>query len=160
GARQGDDPLLLLYRSRDLRQWECLGRALEGRQEADGYMWECPDLFELEGRDVFLFSPQGLEPDGYERWNLFQNSYRLGRLDESAHFVAETELRELDHGHDFYAAQTLSDPHKITRAPALAGGLPAAGPTPVPAASLGKCLPHKCVRTPVPAATATARACP
>ncbi|WP_061290688.1 glycoside hydrolase family 32 protein [Azotobacter vinelandii] len=116
GARQGDDPLLLLYRSRDLRQWDCLGRALEGRREADGYMWECPDLFELEGRDVFLFSPQGLEPDGHERWNLFQNGYRLGRLgrlgrlDERARFVAESELREIDHGHDFYAAQTLLAP--------------------------------------------------
>ena len=29
-----------------------------------GYMWECPDIFKLNGKDVFMFSPQGIEADG------------------------------------------------------------------------------------------------
>lgn len=110
GARQGDDPMLLLYRSSNLYDWDYLGCALKGQRALDGYMWECPDLFELEGRDVFLSSPQGLTPQGYERWNLYQNSYRLGRLQDDATFVSETPWYELDHGHDFYAAQTLLAP--------------------------------------------------
>lgn len=110
GARQGDDPQLLLYRSEDLHRWEYLGCALRGLREPDGYMWECPDLFELDGCDVFLYSPQGLKPSGYDNWNKFQNSYRLGQLDDSGCFSECGKLRELDHGHDFYAAQTLLAP--------------------------------------------------
>ncbi|MGE8353103.1 MAG: glycoside hydrolase family 32 protein [Pseudomonas protegens] len=110
GARQGDDPQLLLYRSDDLHHWTYLRCALQGRRESDGYMWECPDLFELDGNDVFLYSPQGLKPSGYDNWNKFQNSYRMGLLDDRGYFSECGELRELDHGHDFYAAQTLLAP--------------------------------------------------
>ena len=110
GARQGDDPQLLLYRSEDLRHWQYQGCALKGVCESDGYMWECPDLFELGGCDVFLYSPQGLKPNGYDNWNKFQNSYRLGQLDDSGHLSECGKLYELDHGHDFYAAQTLLAP--------------------------------------------------
>ncbi|SDI47891.1 beta-fructofuranosidase [Pseudomonas flavescens] len=110
GARQADDPQLLLYRSEDLHHWDYLGCALQGRRETDGYMWECPDLFELDGCDVFLYSPQGLQPSGYDKWNKFQNSYRIGQLDDSGRFSPCGEVHELDHGHDFYAAQTLLAP--------------------------------------------------
>lgn len=110
GARKGDDPQLLIYRSVDLYHWEYLSCALQGVRESDGYMWECPDLFELDGSDVFLYSPQGLKPSGYANWNKFQNSYRLGKLDDSGHFNPSAALHELDHGHDFYAAQTLLAP--------------------------------------------------
>lgn len=110
GARQGDAPQLLLYRSGDLHHWTYLRCALQGQRESDGYMWECPDLFELDGCDVFLYSPQGLNPSGYDNWNKFQNSYRMGLLDDRGYFSEGGELRELDHGHDFYAAQTLLAP--------------------------------------------------
>lgn len=110
GARQGDDPQLLLYRSEDLHHWEYLSCALQGQREPDGYMWECPDLFELDSCDVFLYSPQGLKPSGYDNWNKFQNSYRMGLLDDTGCFSECGKLRELDHGHDFYAAQTLLAP--------------------------------------------------
>lgn len=110
GARLGDDPQLLLYRSDDLLHWDFLGCALQGQRELDGYMWECPDIFELEGRDVLLYSPQGLKPCGYDNWNLYQNSYRMGQLDDKGVFKPGGPLHELDHGHDFYAAQTLLAP--------------------------------------------------
>lgn len=110
GARCGDDPQLLLYRSHDLQHWEYLSCALQGQRQPDGYMWECPDLFELDGCDVFLYSPQGLKPSGYDNWNKFQNSYRMGLLDDRGFFSECGTLRELDHGHDFYAAQTLLAP--------------------------------------------------
>ncbi|KTT30049.1 glycoside hydrolase family 32 protein [Pseudomonas rhizoryzae] len=110
GAREGDDPRLLLYRSSDLHTWEALGTALGGTREQDGYMWECPDLFPLGDEDVFLCSPQGLRPLGYRYRNLYQNAYRLGRLTDAARFLPRTGFIELDHGHDFYAAQTLEAP--------------------------------------------------
>ena len=110
GARLGDDPQLLLYRSADLLHWDFLGCALQGQREPDGYMWECPDIFALDGRDVLLYSPQGLKPVGYDNWNLYQNSYRVGQLDDKGVFKPCGPLHELDHGHDFYAAQTLLAP--------------------------------------------------
>ncbi|MGE6473322.1 glycoside hydrolase family 32 protein, partial [Serratia proteamaculans] len=101
---------LLLYRSSDLHHWDYLGCALSGQRQPDGYMWECPDLFELGGCDVLLYSPQGLEPSGYDNWNKFQNSYRMGVLDDQGCFSECGALHELDHGHDFYAAQTVLAP--------------------------------------------------
>ncbi|WP_053150530.1 sucrose-6-phosphate hydrolase [Pseudomonas sp. Pf153] len=105
GARQGDRPLLPLYRSADLHAWEFLDYVDRGG-EGDGYMWECPDLFRLNGHDVLLYSPQGMQPQGYERLNKYQTGYRVGRLDSEWHFTGGPFI-ELDNGHDFYAAQTL-----------------------------------------------------
>ncbi|MEN2394236.1 glycoside hydrolase family 32 protein [Pseudomonas halotolerans] len=105
GARQGDTPLLPLYRSTDLRAWEFLDYVSSGN-EGDGYMWECPDLFRLDGRDVLLYSPQGMHPEGYDRLNKYQTGYRVGQLDRQWHFNGGPFI-ELDNGHDFYAAQTL-----------------------------------------------------
>lgn len=105
GARQGDRPLLPLYRSADLQAWEFLDYVDRG-SEGDGYMWECPDLFRLNGHDVLLYSPQGMQPQGYERLNKYQTGYRVGRLDSEWHFTGGPFI-ELDNGHDFYAAQTL-----------------------------------------------------
>ncbi|WP_278438621.1 glycoside hydrolase family 32 protein [Pseudomonas oryzihabitans] len=110
GTREGDDPRLLLYRSTDLHRWEALGSALAGSRVADGYMWECPDLFRLGDTAVLLYSPQGLAPSGYARRNLYQTGYRLGRLDATGRFRPHTPFVELDLGHDFYAAQTLEAP--------------------------------------------------
>lgn len=105
GARLGDRPLLPLYRSTDLFTWEFLDYVSSG-SEGDGYMWECPDLFRLNGRDVLLYSPQGMQPQGYERLNKYQTGYRVGRLNNEWHFTGGPFI-ELDNGHDFYAAQTL-----------------------------------------------------
>ncbi|MEX6500545.1 glycoside hydrolase family 32 protein [Pseudomonas zhanjiangensis] len=104
GARLGDVPLLPLYRSSDLRTWEFLAYASRGG-EGDGYMWECPDLFRLGGQDVLLYSPQGMQPDGFERLNKFHTGYRVGQLDSDWRFTGGPFI-ELDNGHDFYAAQT------------------------------------------------------
>ena len=27
-------------------------------------MWECPDYFKLDSKDILLFSPQGIKPQG------------------------------------------------------------------------------------------------
>ncbi|SDK94980.1 glycoside hydrolase family 32 protein [Pseudomonas indica] len=105
GARLGDQPLLPLYRSSDLRTWEFLDYASRGG-EGDGYMWECPDLFRLDGQDVLLYSPQGMQPDGFERLNKYQTGYRVGHLGSDWRFDGGPFI-ELDNGHDFYAAQTL-----------------------------------------------------
>ncbi|SFB06825.1 glycoside hydrolase family 32 protein [Selenomonas ruminantium] len=109
---QGSDELgrALLYESSDLKHWQpvsVLDKALNLKTE--GYMWECPDFFHLDGQDVLLMSPQGLEPQGDCFRNLNQTGYLLGRQDEENHLVRE-EFTEIDRGHDFYATQTMLSP--------------------------------------------------
>ena len=41
-----------------------------------GYMWECPDYFELDGHDVILF-PQGVEAEGEKYRNIYQSGYMI-----------------------------------------------------------------------------------
>lgn len=75
-----------------------------------GYMWECPDFFKVQDRAVLMFSPQGIEAQGYQFRNLFQSGYLIGDWQPGASFDYQSNFRELDHGHDFYAPQSLLTP--------------------------------------------------
>lgn len=103
---------VLLYRSENLTEWQCLG-AIAGSGIAPfaefGYMWECPDLFNLNQRWVMLASPQGLAPQGMRYQNIYQSGYLIGDLSlENAHFSTQ-HFEELDRGFEFYAPQSFAD---------------------------------------------------
>ncbi|ENH96654.1 beta-fructofuranosidase [Gracilibacillus halophilus YIM-C55.5] len=92
------------YESEDLNDWTFRGELSSGF----GYMWECPDYFQLDGKDILLFSPQGLSASGIDYQNTYQSGYVIGEWkDDFTHgpFV------ELDRGFDFYAPQTTKDEH-------------------------------------------------
>ena len=74
-----------------------------------GYMWECPDLFHLDGEDVLIVSPQGLQPEGHKYQNVYQAGYFLGKLDAESATYSHGEFEELDRGFEFYAPQTTVD---------------------------------------------------
>lgn len=77
-----------------------------------GYMWECPDFFTLNGQSILIFSPQGLPAQADGRYaNLFQTGYLCGTYDSATHTLQHGEFQELDHGFDFYAAQTCEGKH-------------------------------------------------
>ncbi len=106
GARTLDDEgCVLVYESADLINWKYTGKVYK---EGYGYMWECPDYFELGGKGFLSTCPQGL-PHYETKW---QN------LNESGYFPAECRLEdsrlgefaEWDMGFDFYAPQTFLDP--------------------------------------------------
>lgn len=79
---------------------------------AFGYMWECPDYFQLNGKDVLLFCPQGIESEENRYQNIYQSGYIVGTLDfDTLHFEHESFV-ELDNGFDFYAPQTFLDEAK------------------------------------------------
>ncbi|KHE72027.1 sucrose-6-phosphate hydrolase [Halobacillus sp. BBL2006] len=102
----------VLFRSNDLFDWEFLGNITGSNEEQlgdFGYMWECPDVFELNGKDILIVSPQGLEEDGMNYANTYQSGYFAGTLDyEQAEFTHGT-FSELDRGFEFYAPQTTLD---------------------------------------------------
>lgn len=108
--RENQTGCVVLYRSTDLHDWEFLGEIQTGLKDF-GYMWECPDYFELHDKGVFVFSPQGLEPQGDAFHNIYQSGYLIGgKLDLETRTFVHGEFAELDRGFDFYAPQTTLDP--------------------------------------------------
>lgn len=69
-----------------------------------GYMWECPDMFELGGNTYLSMSPQGLKHEEYKYQNIFSSGYFRLEGDTLSDF------EEFDHGFDFYAPQTFAAP--------------------------------------------------
>lgn len=107
GARTLDDQgEVLVFESTDKRRWTHINTI---RTPAPfGYMWECPDLFELDGQWFLCCSPQGV-PHEKKR---FQNTYSCGFFPLSGDFRSACTLGafiELDCGFDFYAPQSFLD---------------------------------------------------
>ncbi|MDR0139229.1 sucrose-6-phosphate hydrolase [Metabacillus idriensis] len=100
----------LLYRSESLDEWELIGELQTDLKEF-GFMWECPDYFEIGDHGIFLFSPQGLEADGDLYNNIYQSGYMAGsKLNLETGVFTHGPFLELDRGFDFYAPQTMLAP--------------------------------------------------
>lgn len=106
GRTMEDEGCALIYTSKDLREWT-FSHLLH--KKAFGYMWECPDIFEINGETYLSLSPQGLEREEYR----FQNVYQSGYFHASKKLLTEntalTDFTEWDYGFDFYAPQTYED---------------------------------------------------
>lgn len=102
----------VLLKSTDLLNWELIGEASganTNQLKEFGYMWECPDLFPLEDKDVLIVSPQGLEAEGINYNNVYQSGYFIGKLSYSTGKMSHGSFTELDRGFEFYAPQTTVD---------------------------------------------------
>ncbi|WP_145407834.1 glycoside hydrolase family 32 protein [Paenibacillus xylanexedens] len=100
----------VLYSSPDLLEWNFEGE-IKTQLDDFGYMWECPDYFEIDNHGIFIFSPQGIEPVGDYYQNIYQSGYVLGeKLDLVGKELKHGNFIELDRGFDFYAPQTMKDP--------------------------------------------------
>lgn len=103
---------VLLYRSDNATNWQFIGplagNGLNGLKDF-GYMWECPDFFELNGQDLLICSPQGLAAEGNKYQNAHQSGYFTGQYDWSTHQFTHGGFTELDRGFEFYAPQTTID---------------------------------------------------
>lgn len=100
---------VLLYTSPDLLRWEKIAEIAGSRRGGlgdFGYMWECPDLFHLDGQDVLIFCPQGLAAEEERYLNTFQSGYIVGALDYQTGRYTHQDFHELDLGFEFYAPQT------------------------------------------------------
>ncbi|MDP4145518.1 MAG: sucrose-6-phosphate hydrolase [Bacillota bacterium] len=102
------------YQSKDLINWT-YKNTIKTSLTDFGYMWECPDYFELEDNGVMIFSPQGIERQGDLYANIYQSGYIIGsKIDFEDGKFEHNEFAELDNGFDFYAPQTMED-HKGRR---------------------------------------------
>lgn len=94
----------------DLTKWEKHGEINTGESNF-GYMWECPDYFEIGSNGILLFSPQGLKSEGEYYNNIYQTGYFVGeKLNYETLEFKHGKFHEIDAGFDFYAAQTMEAP--------------------------------------------------
>ncbi|MCH1981400.1 glycoside hydrolase family 32 protein [Ruminococcus sp. OA3] len=110
GRKKDEHGAVMVYTSPDKKDWSLLKEMTS--VEPFGYMWECPDLFEMNSRWFLLCCPQGL-PSEAER---YQNLYQSGYFQCEGFTLEDTDYKchpgafwELDHGFDFYAPQTFTD---------------------------------------------------
>lgn len=105
GSTANEKGRLLFYKSTDLVNWEYLN--FTGK-DGMGWMWECPDYFETNGKGVVIFSPMGFLKD--------EKPYDAVAVCALADFTEETgemhisgKWRLFDCGEDLYAPQSNVD---------------------------------------------------
>ncbi len=108
GARTKDDRgEILVYESEDKLHWTHINTITT--PEVFGYMWECPDLFCVDGQYIVSMSPQGVTRQG----NKYQNVYSCGYFPLYGDFRGAYTLGdyvESDVGFDYYAPQSFAAP--------------------------------------------------
>lgn len=98
---------LAVYSSQDLRDWEF--EYIAGDELGDyGYMWECPDYFELDGQAFSVICPQGIDVFSDYHHSPHKNIYLNATFKEER--LQLKNPRPLDYGFDFYAPQTALSP--------------------------------------------------
>lgn len=103
---------VLLHSSDNAYDWECLGPIagdnINGLSDF-AYMFECPDLFSLNDRDVLIGCPQRNEQHENRIKTTHNNGYFIGDLDYQKKDYIHGSFRTLDQGFEFYAPQTTED---------------------------------------------------
>ncbi|KHD37800.1 sucrose-6-phosphate hydrolase [Clostridium acetobutylicum] len=111
GAQRNEEKgSTVLYCSDDLQNWSIVHEILGSNLSKFGflgYMWECPNLFTLDNKDVLLFCPQGVDKQGDLYNNIYQCGYVLGSLNYETGEFSCGDFLELDRGFEFYAPQVM-----------------------------------------------------
>ncbi len=97
---------ILLYESKNGTDWSYVG-TVDASRNLYGMMWECPDFFPLDGKQVLLVSPQEMSPIGLEFHAGHGNVCIVGHYDKEKNIFVRERIQAIDYGIDFYAAQTL-----------------------------------------------------
>ena len=103
---------IVVYKSRDLKQWQDLGY-LDFTEQEMGYMIECPNLVFVNDQPVLIFCPQGLDKNIASYDNIYPNMYLIGediRLNGPKMTPAQPQPLNLDDGFDVYASQAFNAP--------------------------------------------------
>ena len=96
--------MILLYESTDLKNWTYKNRITTPQKF--GYMWECPDLFEMDGQLYIICCPQGVETQGIDYENVHQVTAMKLDYDFDTDKYEITDIKLFDRGFDFYAPQS------------------------------------------------------
>ena len=111
GCRSEEIPgQVVLFSSKDLKEWKFETILAENSTGEIGVMWECPDFFPLGDKYVLICSPQHMRAKGYEFHNGHNSLYFTGDYDSEKHTFEKDAPVSLDYGLDFYAPQTTKLP--------------------------------------------------
>lgn len=97
---------IALFSSQDAEEWR-FESILDTNGKRYGKMWECPDFFPLDGKQVLIVSPQFMRAEGLEFHNGNNSIYFVGTYDREKRSFLRGEARSVDCGLDFYAPQTV-----------------------------------------------------
>ena len=107
---------LILFRSNDCFEWE-FDKVLFEDHRRIGVMWECPNFFELDGKQILIASPMDMQAEADEavgsvRFPQGSNVCCIaGEYDEEAEiFTPDGGYEPVDTGLDFYAPQVMTAP--------------------------------------------------
>jgi len=100
---------VLLYRIAEDFKGEFV-RILDRSHNQYGKMWECPDFFPLDGRQVLFISPQDMTPIGLEFHAGNCTACFIGDYEPEGEGFTRQMVQAIDYGIDFYAPQTLLAP--------------------------------------------------
>lgn len=107
-ARNTDDRgSILLYKSKDLEEWHFVSDIYR-RPVEDNLMFECPDLFTVDGKDVLVISLMPCTPE-YEGIIHNQVQYIIGKMNYENGLFEEESRGIIDNGSNYYAPQTTLD---------------------------------------------------
>jgi beta-fructofuranosidase len=101
----------IIYESDNAVDWNLKGE-LKTPLTNFGFMWECPNYIKIGDKDIFIFSPQGIEKTEHSYKNLYNVIYVVGKLDLENLTYEIDYMKELDKGFDFYAPQVFVDDFK------------------------------------------------
>lgn len=97
---------LLFYKSENLSDWTYVNDV--SKENAFGWMWECPDYFETEGGKVLVFSPMGLLENGTDEPNQVICTM-VAFEEETCSMHIPDSYQFLDYGLELYASQSTLD---------------------------------------------------
>ena len=104
GARTNEDVgQVLVFESEDKVNWKFKSRVES--EKPFGYMWECPDYFEIGDKKILSTSVQGLEGGVWNDRNVYQSGY----FEVEGDILGEYKLSDYylwDYGFDYYAPQS------------------------------------------------------
>lgn len=100
-----DEGQFLVYKTDDFKNYTYINKI--GPNKMFGVMAECPDLFELDGKHVLLFSGTSLKQQGNRFRNVNSSLYAIGHFDSNTGHYEIEHMDEIDLGHHFYAPQTI-----------------------------------------------------
>ena len=62
-----------------------IGITLDRSENKIGRMWECPDLFNIDGHDIMIISPQEMKAEGHRFHNAHDTVYLIGQYNKENH---------------------------------------------------------------------------
>lgn len=100
---------ILVYRSEDGFHWE-YSNILTKNGNRVGKMWECPDFFTLDGKQVLFVSPMEIRMGQIENRIGYCSIAIVGTVNPETGKLDEEWMQPMDYGIDFYAHQTMTAP--------------------------------------------------